>query len=432
MGGLVLGLCLKKYAPDVDYDIYESAAELTEVGAGVGMSPRIWTIMQELGLEDELLTITGVQGQGGGAILRLVKGDEQELIDITQQNQLHTFHRSMLQQLLAKHLDAGDKIHFSKRLVSYSEPASTVDPIVLNFKDGTTATCDLVIGSDGVRSAVRRTMFSTFADEAEKNGKTEEASKLRAMVEPVWTGEVAYRGLTPASALSEDLVKFTSSLQIFVGKNRDAVIYPVSGGKIINVLGVVYTPGSGTVYDGPWVETSTSDEVGKLFDGWEPKVLAVLKSVGHPLCWAMHTTRKLPTYVKGRAALIGDAAHAMLPHQGAGVGQAFEDGYILATILSHSSVKLSNAAEALKIYDDVRRPFSQNVQQGSEDNAKRYQLRTDDWEDVTLEDSKAGQYDHAKLDVLAKEFMHQMQWSFDSSILGDRDQVEEKLRVLSV
>ena len=65
MGGLVLGLCLKKYAPDVHFDIYESAAKLTEVGAGVGMSPRIWTIMKELGLEDELLTITGVQDRAG-------------------------------------------------------------------------------------------------------------------------------------------------------------------------------------------------------------------------------------------------------------------------------------------------------------------------------------------------------------------------------
>ena len=65
MGGLVLGLCLKKYAPDVHFDIYESASELTEVGAGIGMSSRIWSIMRELGLEEELLTITGTQDRGG-------------------------------------------------------------------------------------------------------------------------------------------------------------------------------------------------------------------------------------------------------------------------------------------------------------------------------------------------------------------------------
>lgn len=65
MGGLVLALCLKKYASDVHFDIYESAAELTEVGAGIGMTPRIWWIMKELGLEDELLTITGTKDRDG-------------------------------------------------------------------------------------------------------------------------------------------------------------------------------------------------------------------------------------------------------------------------------------------------------------------------------------------------------------------------------
>ena len=65
MGGLVLGLCLKKYAPDVHFDIYESASELTEVGAGIGMTHRIWSIMEELGIQDELVAITGTRDRNG-------------------------------------------------------------------------------------------------------------------------------------------------------------------------------------------------------------------------------------------------------------------------------------------------------------------------------------------------------------------------------
>ena len=65
MGGLVLGLCLKKYAPDVHFDIYESASELTEVGAGIGMTHRIWSIMEELGIQDELVAITGTHDRNG-------------------------------------------------------------------------------------------------------------------------------------------------------------------------------------------------------------------------------------------------------------------------------------------------------------------------------------------------------------------------------
>ena len=80
---------------------------------------------------------------------------------------VHTFHRPILQKLLAKHLDADDRIQFAKRMVSYLEPSPT-DPITLNFKDGTTATCDFVVGSNGIRSAVRRTMYNGFAEEAEQ------------------------------------------------------------------------------------------------------------------------------------------------------------------------------------------------------------------------------------------------------------------------
>ena len=125
----------------------------------------------------------------------------------------HHFHRAVLQQLLAKHLDAGDRIHFAKRLSSYSEPSAT-EPITLNFRDGTTATCDLVVGSDGIRSAVRRTMYNNLGDEAEKGGEVQEAARLREMVEPIFSGQIAYRGLAHASALSPELLEYTRGPQM--------------------------------------------------------------------------------------------------------------------------------------------------------------------------------------------------------------------------
>ena len=68
MGGLFVGLCLKKYAPAVHFDIYEAATELTELGAGITMSPRTWSLMAELGLRDELLPTTGTQDPTGAWI----------------------------------------------------------------------------------------------------------------------------------------------------------------------------------------------------------------------------------------------------------------------------------------------------------------------------------------------------------------------------
>ena len=115
--------------------------------------------------------------------------------------EVYTFHRSVLQKLLARHLDTSIPIHFSKRLASYTEPSEPSDSLVLQFRDGTSATCDVLIGSDGIKSAVRRSMFNAFADDARLRGNEEESLRLRSMTDPVWSGQTAYRGLIPTAAL---------------------------------------------------------------------------------------------------------------------------------------------------------------------------------------------------------------------------------------
>ena len=128
---------------------------------------------------------------------------------------VHSVHRSVLQRILTKHIGDDDRIHCSKRLTSYSDSSPGAgSEITLHFKDGTTATCDLVIGSDGIRSTVRQTMFDNLAQDAEGRGQTDEAARLRGMIEPVYSGHIAYRGLAPASALSETAFQNTRTLQL--------------------------------------------------------------------------------------------------------------------------------------------------------------------------------------------------------------------------
>ncbi len=114
------------------------------------------------------------------------------------------FHRRDLLALLVRLLSSADKIHCSKRLEEYVEPINESEPITLHFKDGSTATCDLLVGSDGVRSAVRRTMFNKYANEASDRGELEEVSRLRSMIDPVWSGFVVYRTLFPESKLANN------------------------------------------------------------------------------------------------------------------------------------------------------------------------------------------------------------------------------------
>ena len=106
-----------------------------------------------------------------------------------------------MQKLLASHIRDADKVlHFSKRLETYTESLGPEGSVTLQFKDGTSASCDLLVGSDGIRSTVRRTMYTRLADETGGDAGEE----LKAMIEPVWSGWVVNRGLIPAEILSAE------------------------------------------------------------------------------------------------------------------------------------------------------------------------------------------------------------------------------------
>ena len=123
----------------------------------------------------------------------------------------------------------------------------------------------------------------------------------------------------------------------------------------------------------------------------------------------------------------------MLPHQGVGVGQAFEDGWVLANVLSHPAVTLATLPAALKIYDDVRRPFAQDVQRGSEANGGTYHMRRpgSGWENVSAEESHAGRYPRELLGVVGLEIQKQTRWLYETTVLDERVGVLERLEALS-
>jgi salicylate hydroxylase len=101
-----------------------------------------------------------------------------------------SFHRAEFLEILENHIPPHYRVHFSKRLVSYEDSAPK--PIVLHFKDGTTGECDILVGADGVKSAVRRTMFTDLAAKAQDEGQ---AAAYRRCIDATWSGLVTYRAL---------------------------------------------------------------------------------------------------------------------------------------------------------------------------------------------------------------------------------------------
>ena len=97
-----------------------------------------------------------------------------------------SFHRADIQEVLLKHVSPNTKPHLSHRLSTYTE---TNDGVELEFTNGSKATCDILVGADGINSVVRKVFLSK---EKGIDPSSEEAEKVS---QPVWSGTMVYRSL---------------------------------------------------------------------------------------------------------------------------------------------------------------------------------------------------------------------------------------------
>jgi len=280
--------------------------------------------------------------------------------------------------ILQRHLPPGSQcnLHLSKHLRRFERSAS--GEIVMYFEDGTEAKADILVGADGVRSAARKVMYEVAAKQEHPLDTMDAAQhKAEEYANAKWTGHVVYRNLVPRERLVErhpDHLALREML-FFCGQGKHVVSYPVNNGANINVAGFVANPGNaGRHFEGRWVENVPGREFTEHFDGWEPQVRQLVELCERPSRWALHVTEDLPFYTSGNAVLIGDAAHAMEPHIGAGAGQAIEDAYILGRLLAHAATTLDRLPQALKIYEDVRMSYARQVAEDSKANGVAYEF----------------------------------------------------------
>ncbi|GJE95398.1 salicylate 1-monooxygenase-like protein [Phanerochaete sordida] len=322
IAGLSFAIALAKSGAPVDVDLYESTREFSEVGAGIAFQPRVWEAMRMLCLEDELRPKSSA-----GIPAYYSKGDEEPFVMFGRSGgTVDSYHRAEFLAALVHHLPANYRTHFSKRLVSYTDaPPARLE---LRFTDGTTATCDLLVGADGVKSAVRAAMYEGLAAGAEDAGQAEH---FRQCIPAKWTGQYVYRGMVPREQLERACPNHPALKGpiFFMGKDKFLICYPVSSGTMINVGGIVTNNAAcGSLHPEPWVVPVTQDEFRAQYTGWCSYVQHVINGIKSPSRWATNSVPDLPTFTAGRVAIIGDAAHAMTPHLGSGAAQGVEDGLI--------------------------------------------------------------------------------------------------------
>ncbi|TBU25153.1 FAD/NAD(P)-binding domain-containing protein [Dichomitus squalens] len=378
ISGLTLAVALSKY-PDIQVDVYEATGQFKEIGAGVMIYARTWEILSLLGMAQDFSRIAHAPPDGSlGIGFDYRRSDKPEVGSRFYLFQMPygciRFHRAHFLDALVAHLPAGIA-HFGKRLTSYTyiPVAQRREPqIFLQFADGSAATCDLLVGCDGIKSVIRKQLLE---DHVYKQGGD---PRLLEHIEPIWSGMVAYRGLIPVERLKKaDGTEHRTirSPMMYCGKSKHIVSYSISAGSIVNVVAMetnlqLY----GAPWKGPWVTECSPSEIQECFKGWEPEVQEMLGCLDRATKWAIHELKPLPFYTKDRVVLVGDAAHGMTPHQGAGAGQAIEDAYILAEVLGHPNTTLASLPKALVAYERVRLPMANHVLQGSKQSGDMYEF----------------------------------------------------------
>lgn len=343
IGGLTLALALR--AGGVEATLHERAEVLGEAGAGVQLGPNAVKVLDRLGLGEAVRSAAFRpeaaevrDARTGGLLLRTQLGDPAESRWGAPYLQLH---RSDLQALLLEAACArGVALELAARAAAVRPDGS------LRLVSGELVEADMAVAADGVRSACADALLGREA--------------------PRYTSQVAWRAVLPRSAVGADV---PPTATVWTGGGRHLVHYPVRGGREINLVAVTQSrspPGES------WTQPGDAAELARAFAGWPSPGPELIAAAGEVWRWSLHDRPPRPRWSDGRATLLGDAAHPMLPFLAQGAAMAIEDAWVLAGELAAGG----GVEAALHRYERSRQRRTAAVQAWSRGNARLFHLPT--------------------------------------------------------
>jgi salicylate hydroxylase len=345
LGGLTAALALIRDGHEVR--VFEQAAQLGEVGAGLQLSANATRVLGALGLGPAL---RAVASEPAGKEVRLWStGQTWKLFDLGATSvaeyghPYYTMYRPDLHKALVDAVEAAQPgaIVLGARCEGFELDDRGV---ALRLADGSRAHGDILVGADGVHSRIRAQLFGGDA--------------------PGFSGCLAWRGVIPAQSLPERLRRPVATN--WIGPGGHVIHYPLRRGELVNFVGIVERT-DWTLES--WTTAGTVEECANDFKDWHEDVQTLIRSIEMPYKWALMQRDPMPRWTVGCVGLLGDACHPTLPFLAQGAAMAIEDGAMLARCIAACP---ADATRALSFYEGARLERTSRIVSGSSDNARRF------------------------------------------------------------
>jgi salicylate hydroxylase len=339
IAGLTLAAALKETWASCH--LFEQAGQFKNVGAGIQLAPNASRVLHQLGL-GPFLDQVAVRPEA----LEMRRWSDGRVLRRTELGRhcmqmfgapYYALHRADLHRGLVELLPGGT-VHLGQRCTEFLEHDTGVE---LRFAGDVVENADVAVGADGIHSLFRQAL-------------TEDR--------PVFSGQLIYRGLVPASSLP--FLTEEPMVLLWLGPNQHFVCYPICGGSVISFGATVASDAIGAE---SWTAAGSVTELLSRYRGWDEDVCQIIAAAKDVGVWALHDRNAIARWSTARTTLVGDAAHPMLPFLAQGANQAIEDAMVLAQLLERAG--RDSITAALSRYELLRRPRTEEIHSISRRNA---------------------------------------------------------------